>query len=397
MKFKGYPAAALLTCALLAGAPAAASAAPAAAAPSKTISVYIDGKPVIFASGRPYMQDGTVMVPFRGLFEQLGLKIGWNPASGKLTGTSGEVQLALAVGSNCAVVNGTVHRLAQAPVNRGGTVYIPLRLVGEATGGTVTWNGSAVRITEARSDREESALVAAQVRMFVGAYNTRIPKLLRMKVVEGSPMEAELETVEEFFAAYNLNYTVNSLEVLRIQNDEATVQTVETTTRVSGSYQPDYRDTYVYELKKVDGYWKIYKLTLQNSEVLLTQEQASASPEIPASDRSLIDATVQSYYQYLNNEDTNGLLKVFTAKSDTFRESLKRSFTEAFGTSNLAFDLTASHIYYYSLGTAAVYVELGFTDKDAGTTVQRHGMLVLSRQADGTWTIDDIYWLPSDH
>ncbi|WP_232229141.1 stalk domain-containing protein, partial [Paenibacillus zanthoxyli] len=61
--------------------------APALAAPAP-IKVYIDGVKLSFSSGSPYLQNGSVMVPFRAVFEKLGLKVGWDPASRVVTGTS---------------------------------------------------------------------------------------------------------------------------------------------------------------------------------------------------------------------------------------------------------------------------------------------------------------------
>ncbi|WP_036642414.1 copper amine oxidase N-terminal domain-containing protein, partial [Paenibacillus durus] len=78
-----------------------APAVPAFAAPVTApapIKVYIDGVKLSFSSGSPYLQNGSVMVPFRAVFEKLGLKVGWDPVGRVVTGTSPELSLKLTIG-----------------------------------------------------------------------------------------------------------------------------------------------------------------------------------------------------------------------------------------------------------------------------------------------------------
>lgn len=79
------------------------------------ITVYVDGVRLSFSAGSPYLQNGSVMVPFRAVFEKLGLKVGWDPVARSVTGTSTNLNLRLTIGSNRASVNSTVRKLPAAP------------------------------------------------------------------------------------------------------------------------------------------------------------------------------------------------------------------------------------------------------------------------------------------
>lgn len=103
-------------------------------AADKPIKVYINGSNLAFTAGTPYLKNNTVLVPFRVVFEKLGLQVLWDSKTGTVTGTGTGLDISLKVGSKRASVNGTVKQLTVAPVSSAGTTYIPLRFIAEATG-----------------------------------------------------------------------------------------------------------------------------------------------------------------------------------------------------------------------------------------------------------------------
>ncbi|WHX47013.1 copper amine oxidase N-terminal domain-containing protein [Paenibacillus woosongensis] len=96
--------------------------------------VVVDG----FAlSGGAIDKNNITFVPFRELFTQLGLTVGYDSKSKKVTGTKGELHVTFTIGSKKANINGVNKTLQVAPFNSNGSVYVPLRIVSEATGSTV--------------------------------------------------------------------------------------------------------------------------------------------------------------------------------------------------------------------------------------------------------------------
>ncbi|MCM3039749.1 copper amine oxidase N-terminal domain-containing protein [Paenibacillus motobuensis] len=99
-------------------------------------NVVVDGKPL---SGKAVTKNDVNFVPFRELFDELGLSIQYNSKTKQVTGTSSSLKVTFTVGSKTAYVNGNKKALQAAPFVQNGSVYVPLRIVGEATGSKVVY------------------------------------------------------------------------------------------------------------------------------------------------------------------------------------------------------------------------------------------------------------------
>lgn len=88
----------------------------------------------------PVITNGTTLVPFRPLFEAMGIKVEWNQAQQIVTGTADGYTLQLQVGSNKAVVNGKTLTMSEAPRLVDGYTLVPVRFISESTGSLVAWN-----------------------------------------------------------------------------------------------------------------------------------------------------------------------------------------------------------------------------------------------------------------
>lgn len=104
------------------------------------IDVTIEGLPVAFDQ-KPLLVEGSLLVPFRPVFEKLGLTVQWDDSSATVSGTKPGTQIKLKIGSQEALVNGQPVPLAAPPQMIGGSTYVPLRFIGEATGLQVEWDG----------------------------------------------------------------------------------------------------------------------------------------------------------------------------------------------------------------------------------------------------------------
>jgi len=101
-----------------------------------TYDIFLDGDKLSL-SAPPLLQNGTTLVPFRSVFERLGLSVSWNAQTKQITGKSEERTIVLTVGSVTAIVNGKNAAMPLAPVVFNNTTYIPLRFAGTASGGEV--------------------------------------------------------------------------------------------------------------------------------------------------------------------------------------------------------------------------------------------------------------------
>ncbi|MFB5268650.1 stalk domain-containing protein [Paenibacillus enshidis] len=108
---------------------------------SSLIQVLIEGQRQAYVQP-PVKVKGSVLVPFRALFEALGAKVKWDGATKTITATRGGTTLKLTIGSKVAYVNGKAIKLSAAPQLINGVTMVPIRFIGEAFGGMVEWNNA---------------------------------------------------------------------------------------------------------------------------------------------------------------------------------------------------------------------------------------------------------------
>ncbi len=115
-------------------------------AAEQDIQVFVEGKPVSFQKA-PFLSEGTTLVPFRALFESLGLTIEWKEETRTVVGSGDGIAIELQLDNNTAAVNGEKLTLSVAPRSVDGFTFVPLRFVGEATGRQVEWEGATLAIS----------------------------------------------------------------------------------------------------------------------------------------------------------------------------------------------------------------------------------------------------------
>lgn len=111
-----------------------------ASAASTGSYIFVDGVPLISKS---VSKNGVSFVPFRELFQKLKMNIDYNQKQKQVTGTKGNLKITFTIGSKTAYVNTQKKALQAAPFTQNGTTFIPVRIVGEATGNTVYYSAAA--------------------------------------------------------------------------------------------------------------------------------------------------------------------------------------------------------------------------------------------------------------
>jgi hypothetical protein len=133
------------------------------------IRVYIDDKPVELEADAIEVQ-GRVLVPFKGLFQQIGAEVLWTGDRVVATLSRGPVTVELAPGRAEAVVtrgqvpDSTVTTVVVSPpaMIENGCLYVPLRFLGEALlgPGSVQWDPftRTVRINSGQAAAEQAVV-----------------------------------------------------------------------------------------------------------------------------------------------------------------------------------------------------------------------------------------------
>lgn len=83
--------------------------------------------------------DGTILVPLRSLFEQMGGRVSYDELSQTVTVSKPGQSIRLTVGRPWVVINGEVRPLDVPPMMYGNVVLVPVRVISEVMGAYVQW------------------------------------------------------------------------------------------------------------------------------------------------------------------------------------------------------------------------------------------------------------------
>ena len=103
----------------------------------KPVSLFLDGKRV---EGDPaaFSEDGATYVSYKPLLTALGYRLSWDGAAKSVTGDGPSGNLRFTLGQQDAQINGQPVKLSAAPRLHEGVVYVPVRLVSQASGAALT-------------------------------------------------------------------------------------------------------------------------------------------------------------------------------------------------------------------------------------------------------------------
>ncbi len=108
---------------------------------SSQVTVNINGRDQSF-SQPPVIVNGNTMAPLRAIFEAMGAAVSYDNAARTVTATKGDTTLRLAIGQQTVTKNGQTIVLDEPAQLVNSNTMAPARFVGEAFGGTVTWDGN---------------------------------------------------------------------------------------------------------------------------------------------------------------------------------------------------------------------------------------------------------------
>ncbi|MTI84936.1 MAG: peptidase C11 clostripain [Firmicutes bacterium] len=107
---------------------------------NQEIPVYINGQVKSF-NPAPQIMSGNTLVPMRAFFEALGAEVKWEGSTRTVTGIRGDTEVVLQIDNKTAYVNDVGRSLSVPAQLLNDSTFIPLRIVGEALGDKVVWNG----------------------------------------------------------------------------------------------------------------------------------------------------------------------------------------------------------------------------------------------------------------
>ncbi len=95
----------------------------------------------------PIIKNGRTMLPVRFVAENLGGTVGWDGATSSVTIKGTGIDIAIKVGAATAKINGKTVTLDAPAFIESSRTYLPVRVVAEAMGATVAWDGATSTAT----------------------------------------------------------------------------------------------------------------------------------------------------------------------------------------------------------------------------------------------------------
>ena len=109
---------------------------------AQQINVRINNQKVQFLGTQPKMVGDRILVPLRGVFEQMGATIDWDPNQRTVSGKRGSHRIAMRAEGHSAMVDNRSVQLDGRAQILAGSLMVPLRFVSEALGSKVDWNAT---------------------------------------------------------------------------------------------------------------------------------------------------------------------------------------------------------------------------------------------------------------
>ncbi|HHY74212.1 MAG TPA: SH3 domain-containing protein [Bacillus bacterium] len=130
----------------------------AASSSSQEISVYVNGELLKLPIAPPII-DGRVLVPFRGIGENLGINVKWLADTKQVEAVDQNKRVVFTINESKVFVNNDILSITPAPIIVKNNTVIPLRFFAESYGANVQWNEKERKVIieqkSVNSDREE--------------------------------------------------------------------------------------------------------------------------------------------------------------------------------------------------------------------------------------------------
>ncbi len=103
---------------------------------------HVYANPDVLKAGRvlaALVRGGTIYIPLRSMFEQMGATVAYDPSSKTATVSKAGAQVTVTVGKPEVVINGESRPLDVPPIVYHGVVLVPVRVISEGMGAYVQW------------------------------------------------------------------------------------------------------------------------------------------------------------------------------------------------------------------------------------------------------------------
>ena len=147
----------------------------AADVPEKTEISFKVGDSTLTVNGQPMevtapyvVGEGTTLVPIRVITEAFGAEVNWNGEEQSVNLKYPDVDITIKIGSKSAQVNTHAEELLAAPELYNDTTMVPLRFISETFGAKVDYNDGLITVTKEAAKETASTVEGTTDKEFIG-------------------------------------------------------------------------------------------------------------------------------------------------------------------------------------------------------------------------------------
>jgi hypothetical protein len=361
------------------------------------IRIELNGQPLA-TEVPPFIRNGTTFVPFRILFESLGLQVSWDPVSKRIIGNGDGINIELQVDRFQAIVNRTERLLAEAPSIVNGRAFVPLRFVSESASAAVQWlpEQRQISITSERNYSQKSVRDFDK-KAIVDLYSeyVRLANLEDLKGIDAtfhelSPIRDVIQQMlRDAFARRDISTQVMSMVVEELRRNDAILRVTEKHTKRSGAFFMDQIATVEVTFRKNTlGQWRLYDAQTLALEWLVPEGWKPQELVTDASVKTSVRQSLTIYVDALNKEDMNTILSLLdmNAMELASMEPALRLMFDAYDfkhelESLVVMERAQDEVYVYTVQTARKLKGPRFAD------VRSVSIHTFRLQGDGSWKL----------
>ena len=141
-------------------------------AAAASVNVTLNGKQLSFDAA-PYIENGRVLVPMRGILQALGYSVQWQEHIQTVLATKDGVAISLPLNSTAVSVNNTEVTIDVPAKLYNSRTFVPLRFLAEYSSANVYWDANAstvvIHSNEAEGYKKEDSVVYIQTNKMQGS------------------------------------------------------------------------------------------------------------------------------------------------------------------------------------------------------------------------------------
>ena len=141
-------------------------------AAAASVAVTLNGKQLAFDTA-PYIENGRVLVPMRGVLESLGYSVHWKEHTQTVVAMKNGMELSLPLNSKTITVNDKQVSIDVPAQLHGSRTFVPLRFLAEYSGADVQWDAASSTVVilsaEAEGCQKEDSVVYIQTNKMQGS------------------------------------------------------------------------------------------------------------------------------------------------------------------------------------------------------------------------------------